>query len=109
MYTSRAFQNGIASQNILIFVGTSSVDVKKYRVVGRFVQNRARFCPKTCHAEEVTEPICFKFVQDIVTYISFHPPKTDPHYLQNNRVVNPNVEATLKKQNPLFYSLVNFG
>ena len=30
MYTSRAFQNGIASQNILIFVGTSSVDVKKY-------------------------------------------------------------------------------
>ena len=30
LYTSRAFQNGIASQNILIFVGTSSVDVKKY-------------------------------------------------------------------------------
>ena len=30
MYTSRAFQNGIASQNILIFVGTRSVDVKKY-------------------------------------------------------------------------------
>ena len=30
MYTSRAFQNGIDSQNILIFVGTSSVDAKKY-------------------------------------------------------------------------------
>ena len=30
LYISRAFQNGIASQNILIFVGTSSVDVKKY-------------------------------------------------------------------------------
>ena len=30
MYISRAFQNGFASQNISIFVGTSSVDVKKY-------------------------------------------------------------------------------
>ena len=30
MYTSRAFQNGIASQNISIFVGTSSVNIKKY-------------------------------------------------------------------------------
>ena len=30
MYTSRAFQNGFASQNISIFVGTSSVNVKKY-------------------------------------------------------------------------------
>ena len=30
MYTSRAFQNGIASQNISIFVGTSSVNTKKY-------------------------------------------------------------------------------
>ena len=30
MYISRAFQNGFASQNISIFVGTSSVNVKKY-------------------------------------------------------------------------------
>ena len=30
MYTSTAFQNGIASQNISFFVGTSSVNVKKY-------------------------------------------------------------------------------
>ena len=73
-----------------------------YRVVGRFVQNRARFCPKTCHAEEVTEPICFKFVQDIATYISLHPPKSCLHCLQNNRVVNPNVEATLKKHFAVF-------
>ena len=73
-----------------------------YRLVGRFVQNRARFCPKTCHAEEVTEPICFKFVQDIATYISLYPPKSYHHYLQNNLVVNPNVEATLKKHFAVF-------
>ena len=41
MYTSRAFQNGIASQNILIFVGTSSVDVKKY-VPGKMQKKRKK-------------------------------------------------------------------
>ena len=73
-----------------------------YHLVCCFVQNRARFCPKTCHAEEVTEPICFKFAQDVATYISLHPPKSYPHYLQNNLVVNPNVEATLKKHFAVF-------